>query len=63
MKESIKTIVVCRQKDDEKQLEISFEDNVISFIIDGKELFAADWEGNFEDVFKRAIDIWKSKKE
>jgi hypothetical protein len=62
MKESIKLVVVDDRDDNgrEKELEIMYEDGVLSFTLDGNPLFSGDWEGSnhFNEVFKRASQLW-----
>jgi len=43
------------------ELEIRLEDDVLEFRLNGKLVFAGDWEGNFKEVFKRALKIWNGE--
>lgn len=56
MKESIKMEVI--KGEDEVELEFEFEEDVIAFILDGKEICKCSYEGNFKDVTERMQEIW-----
>ena len=58
MDEAIITPVVSPQDEHEHELEIRCEDDVLTFSLDGQTVFSGDFTGNFEKVFKRAIEIW-----
>lgn len=57
MKESIMTIVVDN-RDEEKELEIIYEDDTLLFVLDQQPLFSGDWTGNFFYIFNRALELW-----
>lgn len=59
MGEALITPVV--KGDETLELEIRYEDDVLEFLLKGKLVFAGDWEGNFKDLFKRALEIWDTE--
>ena len=56
MKYTIKTEVFVGEK--EAPLRVVFEDDVVIFELDGKEVFAGDWTENFFEIFCRGIGNW-----
>ncbi len=60
MKESINITVVDPDDDNEMEVEILFEDDVITFkdCDRDKVLFRADWSENLAPIFERALSIW-----
>ena len=60
MKEALKAPVMVG--DDEKELELIFdEDDVMDCLLDNKLIFMGNFEGNFEDLFARALQLWSNK--
>ena len=56
-KETISTGVVLPD-DTEATLMIEHDDNVLTFYIDGQEVFGGDWFGNFGAMLARAVNLW-----
>ena len=58
MKESIKTKVVDSLSEITEDLDIEYNEDVLTFRYQGKEVFSGDWTNNFREVFLRALEIW-----
>ena len=58
MKEAIVIPVMCETDEEDHELRIEHEDNVLFFYLDGVSTFDGDFKGNFEEAFKRAIELW-----
>ena len=55
--QSITTEVLTGDK--EANLELVFEDDIVSFSLNGKEIFRGDWTMNFFELFCKAVGNWK----
>jgi len=42
----------------EKKLRIIYQDDILTFTIEGKQLFTGDWNDNFYEVFSRFIELF-----
>jgi len=58
VKEAIIIPVMHPKDEEEHELRIEYEDNVLSFNLDGKLLFDGDFNGNFKETFERALELW-----
>jgi hypothetical protein len=43
----------------EVELKVVFEDDVVTFFLDKREVFRGDWTNNFFELFCRAVGNWK----
>lgn len=60
MQLSLKTTVVVDSSEGEAVLDIEYHGNdVLTFYLDGKEIFAGDWSSNFAKLFQKALDLFK----
>lgn len=60
--EALITIVVpAKDSENDVELEIRNIGDVLEFYLDGKKIFSGDWFGNFQQVFKRALELWGEK--
>ena len=61
--ESIITIVVPAKDDDGNGIELEIRNvgDVLEFRLKNKLIFAGDWTNNFQEVFKRALELWDEK--
>lgn len=44
--------------DNEKSLEAEVDSGVITFYLDGKEIFSMDFEGNFDEFIIAIMKVW-----
>ena len=58
VEKAIITQVVIPNKDDSVELQIRRDDEVLTFILDGKRIFSGDWDNNLKEVFKEALQDW-----
>ncbi len=54
----IETIVVVDDKETEKRLAAECDSDVITFYLDGKEIFRLDFEGNFTEFVVAIMKVW-----
>lgn len=54
----IDTIVVVDDKETEKRLAAECDSDVITFYLDGKEIFRLDFEGNFTEFIVAIMKVW-----
>ncbi len=58
MKESIITLAVDPSNEIDEELDVEYNEDVLTFRYQGKEVFSGDWTNNFREVFLRALEIW-----
>ena len=58
MKESIKTRVVDTSNEIDEELDVEYNEDVLTFRYQGKEVCSGDWTNNFREVFLRALELW-----
>ncbi len=53
-------IATCFKEGNEHKLELvtNENDDVLTFVLDGKAIFDGDWSRNFAKLFDRAIIMW-----
>ena len=63
MDEALITIVVIPEEGNENgdSLEVRNAGDVLEWRLNGRLLFRGDWDGNFLELFKRAIELWGRK--
>jgi len=61
--EALITRVVLPKSHNDAELEIrcDTDNDVMLFLVNGKEVFGSDWSNNFLQLFKRALEIWDSE--
>ena len=57
MQESLTTTVVLPDES-EATLEVIFDLDSLTFCLNGKEIFSADWSSNLMRLFMRALQRW-----
>ena len=61
MLEALITEVVQPEVEKSAELEIRNIGDVLEWRVNGNLVFSGDWDGNFLEVFKRAIELWDSE--
>ena len=61
MDESLITEVIIPDENKDAELEIKNVGNILEWRINGNLIFSGDWDGNFLEVFKRAIELWDNE--
>ena len=59
MIEALITPVVEKKHDKTVEVEVRFDDECLEFWLNGTLLFSGDWDGNFKELFKRALELWE----
>ena len=63
MEESLITTVLDSAED---TVELEIRNNggdVLEFYLNRKLIFSGDWDGNFLQIFQRALELWDEKEE
>ena len=57
IKQTITTEVYRGEK--EVELKVEFQDDVVTFFLDKREIFGGDWTANFFELFCKAVGNWE----
>ena len=51
-------VLIPTDKEDEHRLSASVDSDVVTFELDGKEIFSMDFEGNFDEFVIAVMKVW-----
>ena len=49
------TVTVLDEREEEGILQVIYEDDTVTFCLDGKELFSAGWDCNLKEIFEKIV--------